>query len=67
MELCDAILEFEEKRFVCCDLEEGHIGNHKALMFTWSGKGRTKTDDSDWFRGWNLLKMKMQEGLTRLS
>lgn len=63
MKLCNAILEFEDKKFVCCDLEEGHSGEHKALMFKWFGEGTTKTDDSCWFRGLNLLKMRMRRRL----
>jgi len=58
MECCNAILEFEEKKFVCCELDNGHKGKHQALMFQWDDE-HEHWDDSYWFRGGLLLKMKM--------
>lgn len=57
---CDAIWEFEDKKFVMCELEMNHSGSHRGLMFEWEGEGIMKTDDSYWFRGRNLLKMDLQ-------
>ena len=58
-ESCNAILEFEDKKFVMCELDKNHVGNHQALMFEWEGKGISKTDDSNWLRGLQLIKMRM--------
>jgi hypothetical protein len=56
-EFCDAELHFPEKRFCFCELEKGHKGPHKALMFMWEDdtNGITQTDTATWARGKNLL------------
>ncbi len=63
-ECCNAILEFERtKHFGMCELDEGHTGNHRALMFEWQGKEITKCHDSYRLRGGNLLKLKIDESI----
>lgn len=58
MKSCNAILRFEEDKFVSCDLEENHEGYHRALMHEWEGEGVTQSDFATWARGLNLMKMK---------
>jgi hypothetical protein len=59
---CNGIIEFKEtKRFAMCELKKGHDGLHKALMFEWKGEGTIEVDESYWFKGYNLLKIKLQE------
>lgn len=64
-ECCNAILEFPSdengnSRFCICELDKGHKGNHKALMFEWE-EGTTKTGIDTWSRGKNLLQCYIQK------
>ncbi len=65
MKCCNAILDFQDGNFVCCELEEGHMGNHRALMFEWEGEGTTKCHSSYRLRGGLLLKCKMERELSK--
>ena len=57
-----AVMRFKEKpnAFVTCEFDEGHDGEHIALMFKWR-KMEDVADYGDWFRGLNEIKMRLDE------
>ena len=67
-ECCDAILEFkrEGRPLVICELEKGHVGNHRALMFEWQGEGVQFADNLAWHRGFGIMKIHTQRIFNKL-
>ena len=39
---CEAILQFPEGKFVMCEKEKDHEGNHKGLVWEWLGEGTSE-------------------------
>ena len=65
-EICDAMLEFEgTSHFGFCELDKGHEGNHRCLIFEWEGEGTTRCHNSYRLRGLNLMKAKMNKTMIK--